>query len=619
MKITKLRRYICICFFLILVFTDVGTIHAKESLVSMDTQDEIALNISDYIEQYIGVSTVGAEVAVLKNGKKMYQEAYGYADYEKKEELKENQVMEWGSVTKLFTWVSIMQLMEDGKLNLETDAREYLSNEFVKEAGLDEVEPFTILELMNHTAGFEDVIVDLGFSSAGQINSLKEALIQSKVAQVYTPGTVMAYSNYGAALAGYIVETITGENFYEYVQTNILDVLEMNDTTMNPSQNDEVEAQKPYGYYYLDDGNFEKGTWTYVSLYPCGSVNGTMEDMVKFAQALLPAEGEKSPLFNQRSTLDQIFETTYAITEGEAGIAHGFFEYDKNQNVFLHYGNSICFSSVLALDIEKRSAVIIASNQSNEFDIVNGLLDTLLEEKERRQAESGQIEYADLSWSNTYVPARYVNSGYLRLLRESAFLSLIDVSEDAVVLSQLGVKIVFENEDGNYIYDNDEVILGITDNKVTHFKLGDVEYVPTVLGRSELFLILSILVVVLCILYFVLSSISKLIFIIKRYFYKEHCGIIDWNKWLISVTGFVILINNVCLILNSLPWPVSGEITVFITMNCVLGVIMLGELLYYTGWQLIRKKQYSFKNVLPVLIGLLFLGDMLYWNLFFYS
>lgn len=619
MKIAKLRRCICICFCLILVFTDVGTIHAKESLVSMDTQDEIALNISDYMEQYIGVSTVGAEVAVLKNGKKMYQEAYGYADYEKKEELKENQVMEWGSVTKLFTWVSIMQLMEDGKLNLETDAREYLSDEFVKEAGLDEVEPFTIFELMNHTAGFEDVIVDLGFSSAGQIISLKEALIQSKVAQVYTPGTVMAYSNYGAALAGYIVETITGESFYEYVQTNILDVLEMNDTTMNPSQNDEVEAQKPYGYYYLDDGNFEKGTWTYVSLYPCGSVNGTMEDMVKFAQALLPSEGEKSPLFNQRSTLDQIFETTYAITEGEAGIAHGFFEYDKNQNVFLHYGNSICFSSVLALDIEKRSAVIIASNQSNEFDIVNGLLDTLLEEKERIQAESGQIEYADLSWSNTYVPARYVNSGYLRLLRESAFLSLIDVSEDAVVLSQLGVKIVFENEDGNYIYDNDEVILGITDNKVTHFKLGDVEYVPTVLGRSEFFLILSILVLALCILYFVLSSISKLIFIIKRYFYKEHCGIIDWNKWLISVTGFVILINNVCLILNSLPWPVSGEITLFITMNCVLGVIMLGELLYYIGWQLIRKKQYSFKNVLPALIGLLFLGDMLYWNLFFYS
>lgn len=618
-KTTKIKRYICMCLSVLIIFFSIETVSAEDFLESTDSNKEISTFVDNYMEQYISKSTVGAEVSIIKNGKNIYQEAYGYADYEKKEKLEKNQVLEWGSVTKLFTCISVMQLVESGDLDLEVDARNYLSDDFVKKAGLEQVQEFSLLELMNHTAGFEDQIVDLGFSSADQIKPLEQALMESNVQQVYVPGTVMAYSNYGAALAGYIVETVTGMDFYEYVQIHILDVLEMKDTTINPNRNKRLESQKPQGYAYQSDGNFLKGTWTYVSLYPCGSLNSTMNDMEKFAAALLPEKGEKSPLFNKRSTLDKIFETTYTIKDGEAGMAHGFFEYDKNKNVYMHFGNTIYFSSAFVLDIKERTAVMIVSNQSNESNIVNGLLDTLLEDEESTSVQKQKIDYTNLSWSNTYVPARWVNNGYLRILRESAFLSLKNVNEDAVVISQFGMEMVFENQDGEYINDGDEMILGITDNEVTHFKLGNVEYVPADFGHSEIFMTLSFILLLICIIYFIILMIVKIIFFIKKRHHKECCGIIDISKLFISLTVLVILINNVFLVFNSLPWPLSDKIMLFIVLNIILSIILFGEIIYYFVWQIIKEKKYSVKNLLPIFMGLLLLGEMLYWNLFFIS
>lgn len=617
--VSNIKRCIGVCLSVLIVILSTETVWADSFLETTDSKKNIVTTVDEYIKEFVPKSTVGVEVAIVMNDESVYQKAYGYADYEKEEMLKENQVMEWGSVTKLFTWISIMQLVEKGDLNLDIDARSYLSDEFVKKARLADVQEFSLLELMNHTAGFEDQIVDLGLSSADQVMSLEGALINSSANQVYEPGTVMAYSNYGAALAGYIVEVVTDMDFYKYVQTNILDVLGMKDTTIKPHKDEKLEALKPLGYFYQGDENFSTGTWTYVSLYPCGSLNSTMKDMKKFATALLPPKGKKSPLFNKRSTLDSLFKTTYTIREGKAGVAHGFFEYDENHNVYMHNGNTICFSSIFALDIEERTAVMIVSNQSNEANVVNGLLDVLLDDNEDIPAPKQKIDFDNLSWSNTYVPARWVNDGYLRILRESAFMTLKDVNKNAVVFTQLGIDVMFEHQDGDYIYEGDEVILGITDNKVTHFKLGDIEYVPAEFSHTGFLMISSIVVLLVCVIYFLISVIAKIILFIKKRCSKECCDIIDICKFFISLTVLVISVNNVCLYSNSVPWPISSKVVPFIVLNIIFAIALLGEICYYFGWKIIKDKKYSVKNVLPVVMGLLLLGTMLYWNLFFIS
>ena len=123
----------------------------------------------------------------------------------------ETTVFEWGSISKTFVWVSVMQLVEDRKIDLETDIRTYLPDGFLK--NLRFAEPVTLIHLMNHTAGFEEELLDLRYYSASEEIPFKEVLSAHQPKQVYPPGTVSAYSNYGAALAALIVEEASGQSY----------------------------------------------------------------------------------------------------------------------------------------------------------------------------------------------------------------------------------------------------------------------------------------------------------------------------------------------------------------------------------------------------------------------
>ena len=605
----------------LVVIANVTKVYAADYLNSTNNSSEIEKTIDEYVDRYIEKSTIGAEIGVVSEGKTVFQKAYGYADYEAKKKLQNNMMMEWASVTKLFVWVSAMQLYEQGKLELESDVRKYLSNDFLESAGLDKVKPFSMLDLMNHTSGLEDAVMDLGFPSEEYLTSLKDALISAEVDQIYDPGTVMHYSNYGAALAGYVIEVISGEDFYTYVEKNIFDVLDMKNAFINPRLSDEVKSQKAAGYTYTPDPDvgFEKSIWTYVSLYPCGSLNSTMEDMVKFANALLPAKGEKSPLFKEKDTLDLMFETTYAIAEGESGMAHGFFEYGKNPNVYMHNGNSIAFSSAFGLDIKNRKAVLIVTNQANEFDIISGLFDKLLVDDQYVSVGMKDIDYSSLTWQSSYVPARYVEDGYLRFYREMAFYSINSISKDAVVLSQLGNQLTFQNVNGNYMYDGNELILGIKNNEVTHFQFNNTEFVPAKSGRSELPWLVNFGIVALCAVSFFIAFIVRAVMFVSK---KKNGDAVESSfivAWIMNATKAAIIINIVLLVSNSMPWPVLDSVKKYIVINWGLAILLAAELLFYLIVPLIMKNQFKIVRVLPVLTGAVIIFEMFYWNLFTYA
>src|SRR5690606_3079510 len=139
------------------------------------------------------------------------------------------------SISKLFTWTAIMQLVEQGKLDLQTDINEYLDFEIpatlVVGANKEQPKPITLFHLMTHTPGFEDYSSSIYKLSAEEMPSLEQYVKEYLPERVYPPGEVIAYSNYGTALAGYIVEQVSGIPYSEYIEENIFKPLEMNYST----------------------------------------------------------------------------------------------------------------------------------------------------------------------------------------------------------------------------------------------------------------------------------------------------------------------------------------------------------------------------------------------------
>lgn len=340
------------------------TIFAAESKSQWETpsgieSDNIEKEFDEVFNDYIGETVQGAAVAVVKNGEIVFEKGYGYADERSSIPVDPvSTVFEYGSVTKLFTWVSAMQLAEKGQLDLEQDIRTYLPTDFKIPSSYNK--PITMLNLMNHTAGFDDYGIGL-ITREDNYTDLRTALEEHKVLQVNEPGTICSYSNYGAGLAGYLVQCVVGEDEYKYVNKHIFDVLDMKDVTMS-FMNDyrkDLAERKSKGYETDGNGKFKEGKWSYIPMYPAGEGNGTVIDLAKFGIGLL---NKNSGLFQSPETYEKLLSTTYTANEDMAGVAHGFFENDGEYRTYCHDGGTNDFSTFFAVVPEADFAIAVVAN-----------------------------------------------------------------------------------------------------------------------------------------------------------------------------------------------------------------------------------------------------------------
>ena len=170
----------------------------------------------------------GAVIAVVKDGKLLFAKGYGYSDMEKRQPVTPDATLfRPGSISKLFTWTSIMQLVEQGKLDLDKDVNGYIDFTIPPAYG----KPITLRDIMTHTSGFEEVVRDLFVADAQHLTPLDQYLKQHLPQRIFPPFVVPAYSNYATALAGYIVQRASGKPFEQYVAENIFTPLEMKRTT----------------------------------------------------------------------------------------------------------------------------------------------------------------------------------------------------------------------------------------------------------------------------------------------------------------------------------------------------------------------------------------------------
>ena len=308
----------------------------------------------------------GAAVSVVKDSGLFFAKGYGYADLEKGIHVDPEQTLfRIGSVTKLFTWTAVMQLVEQGKLDLDADINTYLDFRIPDTYP----QPITLRHLLTHTAGFEDQHVDMVTLNEADVVPQGEWLVSHIPARVRPPGEVAAYSNYGTALAGYVVARVSGESYSQYVQEHILNPLGMETSTAQWPTPLNLRAQESVGYMY-EDGAFQvfPRLMSPVDLFPAGVMRSTVTDMARFMISHLQ-DGRYSDAnipavrILKETTAQQMHSTLYTPDPRLLGTAYGFFDFsDNGQRVIGHSGEAEPMESLLLLLPDQNLGIFVAYN-----------------------------------------------------------------------------------------------------------------------------------------------------------------------------------------------------------------------------------------------------------------
>ena len=305
---------------------------------------------------------VGATVAVVGEGEVVTTRGFGHADLEAGVEVDPEQTLfRIGSVSKVFTATAVMQLVEQGELDLDTDVSEYLDFEFEREFDDD----VTLRHLLSHTAGFEERIGGL-IGAEGASADLRDALVTDPPQQVYRPGTTPSYSNYGNSLAGYIVERVSGETFEDYTDHNIFEPLGLDSSTFRQPLPDELLDRMSQGYMG-DSAPAEP--FEIVSTPPAGALSTTASDMTRFMIEQLGVLPDEESLLG-----DETRERMFAAALGEESLggleeapqmALGYFQTDRNgHRIVSHGGDTNLFHTQMDLYPDDGAGIFISLNSN---------------------------------------------------------------------------------------------------------------------------------------------------------------------------------------------------------------------------------------------------------------
>ncbi len=224
----------------------------------------------------------GSVVVVVKDGKILFEKGYGYSDVAKRKPVDPGSTLfRPGSVSKLFTWTAVMQQVEQGKIDLDGDVNKYLDFEIPPLDG----KPVTMRNIMTHTSGLEEVLRGLILSDPKEIASLGATVKSQIPSRIFAPGTMPSYSNYATALAGYIVERVSGQSFDDYLDQHIFAPLDMKHSSFRQPLPATLLPLVSKGYKLGSDD--KPKPYEFINMAPAGSLASTGTDMGRFMIAHL--------------------------------------------------------------------------------------------------------------------------------------------------------------------------------------------------------------------------------------------------------------------------------------------------------------------------------------------
>jgi len=277
----------------------------------------------------------GAVVVVVKDGSVLLSKGYGYADVKARTPVSPSATLfRPGSISKTFTWTAVMQLVEQGELNLDRDVNDYLDFQIPHSFGRS----VTLRNLMTHTAGFEEVIKDLAVDRPEDLPPLQGFLTTHQPKQIYVPGTIPAYSNYGADLAGYIVQRVSGMPFEQYIQHNVFAPLRITHATFVQPLPDSLKPMMSNGYALASE-DAKPFELVPPDPAPDGSLSITGADTAPFMIAHLQNGSYGDIRILQQQTAKMMHTRQFGMDPSLNAMALGFYEENRNG---LHIRAPLC-------------------------------------------------------------------------------------------------------------------------------------------------------------------------------------------------------------------------------------------------------------------------------------
>ncbi len=329
------------------------------------TADDVHAFLDGFVPMQLEREDIaGAVVLVVKDGAILFAKGYGYSDVEKKTPVTVDATLfRPGSVSKLFTWTAVMQLVEQGKLDLDRDINEYLDFKIPAKFG----KPITLRNIMTHTPGFEEQIKDLITEDAAPSATLKQHLVTHIPERIFPPGTTPAYSNYGASLAGYIVERVSGRPFNDYVAENIFKPLGMAHSTFAQPLPAELKPLMSNGYGL---GSGKSKPFEIIEEAPAGALAATAADISRFMIAHLQNGKFENTQILRPETASQMHSRQFGLSPALNGMCLGFYEESRNgKRIIGHGGDTIYFHSDLHLMLENGIGFFVSYNSAGKGDI----------------------------------------------------------------------------------------------------------------------------------------------------------------------------------------------------------------------------------------------------------
>ncbi|HEY8558900.1 MAG TPA: serine hydrolase domain-containing protein [Pyrinomonadaceae bacterium] len=293
-----------------------------------------------FAEQMPKYNIPGAVFTLVKDGKIIFSKGYGYADPEKKKPVDKGRTLFRAySISKSFTATAVMQLVERGLLKLDEDVNKYLKRFKIKDSF---AEPVTLADLLTHNAGFTDPDVSRQLAQ-GEFRELDlgKYLVKNLPPRARPPGT-FEYSNFGASLAGFIVEEVSGETFSDYVEKHIFKPLGMDRSTfLLPSRLSQKRLADFAYSYAVENGvdrkmRFEEADF---STTPAANLLTTGTDIAKFMIAHLQNGRYENIRILSEASAKRMHEP-WLYTRSRPDNGYGFFwRAEKDgQRVLFHAG-----------------------------------------------------------------------------------------------------------------------------------------------------------------------------------------------------------------------------------------------------------------------------------------
>jgi CubicO group peptidase (beta-lactamase class C family) len=330
----------------------------------------------------VSVAIVGRDAILLTKG-------YGISALSPRTAMTADTLCRVGSISKTIVWIALMQLVEEGKIQLSDPINRYLPKSLqVPDEGF--AEPIEIRHLMSHTAGFEQsVLGHMVVDDPRRELSLSAYLARYRPHRVLPPGKIAVYSNYGAALAGVIVSQVSGMPWEDFAERQVLRPLGMRLATFREALPPELAAAKGLpepidgvaaamlsrGFRWRNE-RLEEAPSEFITHYaPAGAMAATANDMAAYMRALLNPETLAESGVLTAQSFRTLLQPSVSNAPGFGGIYHGFFQIPLpgSRFAFGHDGETLYQRAVLIIAPDLGLGIFVATNTASGKDLVQRL------------------------------------------------------------------------------------------------------------------------------------------------------------------------------------------------------------------------------------------------------